>query len=151
TMHENNLDRYDLKIPAALQQDARISNQELADRIGLSPPLCSRRVTQLEEAGSITRQVALLDQQQLAVTLTAVLLIGMDGHTPDRFAGFEETIRKCPEVLNCSLVTGMDADYQLRVVVPDMDHYQQFLLGTLTRIEGVSSVRSSFVLNQVVS
>ena len=78
-------------------------------------------------------------------------MIGMDRHTPDRFAGFEETIRACPEVLDCSLVTGMDADYQLRVVVPDMDHYQQFLLGTLTRIEGVSSVRSSFVLNQVVS
>lgn len=150
-MHENNLDRYDLKILAALQQDARISNQELAERIGLSPSPCSRRVKQLEESGYITRQVALLDPQKLGLTLTAFVMIGMDRHTPDRFATFEETIRRCPEVLNCSLVTGMDADYQLRVVVPDMDHYQQFLLGTLTRIEGVSSVRSSFVLNQVVS
>ena len=78
-------------------------------------------------------------------------MIGMDRHTPDRFANFESAIRKCPEVQSCALVTGMDADYQLRVVVQDMDHYQQFLLGTLTRIEGVSSVRSSFVLNQVVS
>ncbi|WP_185268200.1 Lrp/AsnC family transcriptional regulator [Halopseudomonas xiamenensis] len=150
-MHDNNLDRYDLKILAALQQDARISNQELAERIGLSPSPCSRRVKQLEESGYITRQVALLDPHKLGLTLTAFVMIGMDRHTPDRFAGFEETIRKCPEVLSCSLVTGMDADYQLRVVVPDMDHYQQFLLGTLTRIEGVSSVRSSFVLNQVVS
>ncbi|WGK62607.1 Lrp/AsnC family transcriptional regulator [Halopseudomonas sp. SMJS2] len=150
-MHENNLDRYDLKILTALQQDARISNQELAERIGLSPSPCSRRVKQLEESGYITRQVALLDPQKLGLTLTAFVMIGMDRHTPDRFAGFEETIRQCPEVLNCSLVTGMEADYQLRVVVPDMDHYQQFLLGTLTRIEGVSSVRSSFVLNQVVS
>ena len=150
-MQEDNLDRYDLKILAALQHDSRISNQELADRIGLSPSPCSRRVKQLEDAGFITRQVALLAPKKLGLTLTAFVMIGMDRHTPDRFAGFEETIRNCPEVLDCSLVTGMDADYQLRVVVPDMDHYQQFLLGTLTRIEGVSSVRSSFVLNQVVS
>ena len=150
-MNDHNLDRYDLKILAALQQDARISNQELADHIGLSPSPCSRRVKQLEEAGYITRQVALLDPHKLGLTLTAFVMIGMDRHTPDRFAHFEETIRNCPEVLSCCLVTGMDADYQLRVVVQDMDHYQQFLLGTLTRIDGVSSVRSSFVLNQVIS
>lgn len=75
----------------------------------------------------------------------------MDRHTPERFENFEQAIRQWPEVLECSLVTGMDADYQLKVVVPDMEHYQQFLLGRLTRVEGVTSVRSSFVLNQVVS
>ncbi|SDR90750.1 transcriptional regulator, AsnC family [Halopseudomonas litoralis] len=150
-MQEDNLDRYDLKILAALQHDSRISNQELAERIGLSPSPCSRRVKQLEDAGFITRQVALLAPKKLGLTLTVFVMIGMDRHTPDRFAGFEDTIRACPEVMDCSLVTGMEADYQLRVMVPDMDHYQQFLLGTLTRIEGVSSVRSSFVLNQVVS
>ncbi|MDX9688337.1 MAG: Lrp/AsnC family transcriptional regulator [Pseudomonadaceae bacterium] len=150
-MMPTDLDRYDLKILAALQENAAISNQELADRIGLSPSPCSRRVKQLEEAGYILRQVALLDPHKLGLTLTAFVMVGMDRHTPDRFAHFEDTIRQCPEVLNCALVTGMDADYQLRVVVQDMDHYQQFLLGTLTRIEGVSSVRSSFVLNQVVS
>ena len=126
------LDRYDLSILAELQHDARISNQELAERIGLSPSPCSRRV-------------------KLGLTLTAYVLIGMDRHTPERFEHFEGVIGRCPEVLECSLVTGMDADYQLKVVVPDMDHYQQFLLGTLTRIEGVSSVRSSFVLRQVAS
>jgi Lrp/AsnC family leucine-responsive transcriptional regulator len=78
-------------------------------------------------------------------------MIGMDRHTPERFAGFEKIIGQCPEVLDCCLVTGMDADYHLRVVVPDMEHYQQLLLGTLTRIEGVSSVRSSFVLNQIIA
>ncbi len=150
-MSTPDLDRYDLKILAALQKDASISNQELADHIGLSPSPCSRRVKQLEEAGYIMRQVALLDPQKLGLTLTAFVMIGMDRHTPDRFANFESAVRKCPEVQSCSLVTGMDADYQLRVVVQDMEHYQHFLLGTLTRIEGVSSVRSSFVLNQVVS
>src|SRR5471030_371224 len=128
------LDRYDLSILAELQRDARISNQELAERIGLSPSPCSRRVKQLEDDGYISRQVALLDR-----------------HTPERFENFEAAIRTLPQVLECSLVTGMDADYQLKVVVPDMDHYQKLLLGHLTRIEGVTSVRSSFVLNQVLN
>src|SRR5690606_16350805 len=105
-MHENNLDRYDLKILAALQQDARISNQELAERIGLSPSPCSRRVKQLEEAGYITRQVALLDPQKLGLTLTAFVMIGMDRHTPDRFrseerrVGKESTTRRLQGVLD---------------------------------------------------
>lgn len=145
------LDRYDLNILALLQRDATLSNQELAERIGLSPSPCSRRVKQLEDDGYIVRQVALLDRKKLGLSLTAYVLIGMDKHTPERFEHFQEVIRSCPEVLECSLVTGMDADYQLKVVVADMDHYQQFLLGRLTRIEGVSSVRSSFVLNQVIS
>ena len=145
------LDRYDLKILAELQRDARVSNQELAERIGLSPSPCSRRVKQLEDDGLILRQVALLDRKKLGLTLTAYVQIGMDRHTPERFENFERAIRQWPEVLECSLVTGMDADYQLKVVVPDMEHYQQFLLGRLTRVEGVTSVRSSFVLNQVVS
>lgn len=145
------LDRYDLKILAELQCDARVSNQELAERIGLSPSPCSRRVKQLEDDGLILRQVALLDRKKLGLTLTAYVQIGMDRHTPERFENFEQAIRQWPEVLECSLVTGMDADYQLKVVVPDMEHYQQFLLGRLTRVEGVTSVRSSFVLNQVVS
>ncbi|WP_437882757.1 Lrp/AsnC family transcriptional regulator [Pseudomonas sp. LRF_L74] len=145
------MDRYDLRILAELQHDARISNQELAERIGLSPSPCSRRVKQLEDDGYIVRQVALLDRKKLGLSLTAFVLIGMDRHTPERFEHFQSVIRQCPEVLECSLVTGVDADYQLKVVVPDMDHYQKFLLGQLTRIEGVTSVRSSFVLDHVIS
>ncbi len=145
------LDRYDLRILAELQRDARISNQELAERIGLSPSPCSRRVKQLEDDGYISRQVALLDRKKLGLTLTAYVQVGMDRHTPERFEHFQDIIRKCPEVLECSLVTGMDADYQLKVVVQDMEHYQKFLLGQLTRIEGVTSVRSAFVLDQVLA
>lgn len=145
------LDRFDIQILAQLQRDARLSNQELADRIGLSASPCSRRIKQLEEDGYILRQVALLDSKKLSLSLTAYVLIGMDRHTPERFTGFERALVQYPEVLECSLITGMDADYQLKVVVPDMEHYQRFLLGHLTRIEGVTSVRSSFVLNQVLS
>ena len=114
------LDRYDLSILAELQRDARISNQELAERIGLSPSPCSRRVKQLEDDGYISRQVALLDRKKLGLSLTAYVLIGMDRHTPERFETFEAAIRNLPQVLECSLVTGMDADYQLKVVVPDI-------------------------------
>lgn len=144
------LDRYDLKILAELQKDARISNQELAERIGLSPSPCSRRVHQLEDDGYILRQVALLDPQKLDLKLTAYVLVGMDRHTDDRFSNFEQVIRRHPEVQECCLITGVDADYQLKVVVPDMDHYQRFLLQTLTRIEGVTTVRSSFVLRKAL-
>ena len=144
------LDRYDLKILAELQKDARISNQELAERIGLSPSPCSRRVHQLEDDGYILRQVALLDPQKLDLKLTAYVLVGMDRHTDDRFSNFEQVIRSHPQVQECCLITGVDADYQLKVVVPDMDHYQRFLLQTLTRIEGVTTVRSSFVLRKAL-
>lgn len=143
------LDRYDLRILQELQQDARLSNQELAERIGLSASPCSRRVKFLEDEGYISKQVALLDRKKLGLTLTAYVLIGMDRHTPERFDSFQTHICQWPEVLECSLITGMEADYQLKVIVPDMDHYQKFLLEKLTRIDGVTNVRSSFVLNQI--
>lgn len=146
-MHK--LDRYDLRILQELQHDAHLSNQELAERIGLSASPCSRRVKALEDEGYILKYVALLNRQKLDLTLTAYVLIGIDKHTPERFENFQSQISQWPEVLECSLITGMDADYQLKVIVADMDHYQKFLLEKLTRVEGVTSVRSSFVLNHV--
>ena len=143
------LDRYDLRILAELQHDARISNR--VGRTHRTVALPAHAASSNLKTTAISLAVALLDRKKLGLTLTAYVLIGMDRHTPERFEHFEGVIGRCPEVLECSLVTGMDADYQLKVVVPDMDHYQQFLLGTLTRIEGVSSVRSSFVLRQVAS
>jgi Lrp/AsnC family leucine-responsive transcriptional regulator len=144
------LDRYDRRILEALQRDGGISNQELADRIGLSPSPCSRRVRALEEAGIIEGRVTLLDRRRLGLSLTAIIQIGMDRHTPERFENFERKVSAFPEVLECYLITGQDADYQLKVVVPDMDHYQQFLLNKITRIEGVSGVHSSFVMRRVI-
>ena len=144
------LDRYDLRILAELQRDARISNQELAERIGLSPSPCSRRVKQLEDDGYIQRQVALLDRKKLGLTLTVYVLVGMDRHTPERFENFEKEIQDIPEVIECLLITGQDADYQLKAVVGDMDGYQELLLNRITRIPGVTGVHSSFVLRRVV-
>ncbi len=144
------LDNYDRRILEELQQDGRISNQELADRIGLSPSPCLRRVRALEEAGIIAGYRALLDPKPLGLTLMAILSISMDRHTPERFERFEAAVAAMPEVLECLLITGREADYQLKVIVRDMDHYQELLLQRITRIEGVTGVHSSFVLRRVV-
>jgi Lrp/AsnC family leucine-responsive transcriptional regulator len=144
------LDRYDRRILELLQEDGRISNQELADRIGLSPSPCLRRVKALEQGGVLTAYRALVDSRKLGLTLMALIYISMDRHTPDRFANFDAKVSELPEVLECLLVTGQDADYQLKVVVRDMDAYQELLLNKITRIEGVTGVHSSFVLRKVV-
>ena len=144
------LDRYDQHILEVLQQDGRINNQDLADRIGLSPSPCLRRVRAMEESGLIMGYRALLDAKKLGLTLMALIHISMDLHTPERFANFEAAVCVLPEVLECLLITGQDADYQLKVAVRDMDHYQSLLLDQLTRIEGVTGVHSSFVLRRIV-
>jgi Lrp/AsnC family leucine-responsive transcriptional regulator len=144
------LDRYDCQILQVLQQDGRISNQDLADRIGLSPSPCLRRVRGLEESGLITGYRALLDARKLGLSLMALIHISMDQHTPERFSTFDARIAEIPELLECLLVTGQDADYQLKVVVKDMDAYQELLLDRITRIPGVTGVHSSFVLRRVV-
>lgn len=84
------------------------------------------------------------------MSLLALIHISMDRHTPERFAAFEERVRALPEVLECLLITGQDADYQLKVIVRDMDAYQALLLDKITRIEGVSGVHSSFVMRRVI-
>jgi Lrp/AsnC family transcriptional regulator, leucine-responsive regulatory protein len=144
------LDKFDKAILNRLQAQGRLSNQELADAIGLSPSPCLRRLRQLEEAGYIDAYRAQLNARKLGLTLMAFIQISMDKHTPERFEAFEKKLADCPEVLECHLITGQQADYLLKVIVRDMDAYQQFLLQKLTRIEGVSGVHSSFVLKSPV-
>lgn len=144
------LDRYDRRILALLQEEGRISNQDLAERIGLSPSPCLRRVRSLEESGFVVGYRAVLDAKALGLSLMALIYISMDRHTPERFANFEAKISELPEILECLLITGQDADYQLKAVVSDMDAYQELLLNRITRIQGVTGVHSSFVLRRVV-
>ena len=144
------IDRYDRQILRLLQEDGRMSNQDLADRIGLSPSPCLRRVRALEESGVIAGYRALLEAKALGLTLMALVYIAMDKHTPERFEHFEKEINAIPQVLECLLITGQDADYQIKVVVKDMDAYQELLLNRITRIQGVTGVHSSFVLRRVV-
>lgn len=148
-MHSS-LDRYDWHILEILQEDGRVSNQELAERIGLSPSPCLRRVKALEEQGFITGYRALVDAKKLGMSLLAIIHIAMDQHTQERFTTFEAHVQAIPNVLECLLITGQKADYQLKVVVKDLDAYQDLLLNRITRIPGVSGVHTSFVLRRVV-
>ena len=144
------LDRTDRRILEAIQKNGNISNLDLAEAVGLSPTPCSRRVKRLEGSGIITAHVSLLNQSMLGLKLTAYIGISMDRHTPDRFEEFEAKVKDFPEVMECSVVTGQSADYLLKAVVPDMEYYEKFLLGKLTRIPGVAGVHSSFELRRVV-
>ena len=144
------LDRTDRRILQEVQRNGRISNLDLAEAVGLSSTPCARRLKRLEDSGLIRDHVALLDQGALGLKLTAHISISMDRHTPDRFAAFEGEIASYPEVVECSVVTGQSADYLLKAVLPDMQHYERFLLGRLTRIPGVTGVHSSFELRRVI-
>lgn len=145
------LDRIDRQILQVMQGNARISNLELAEAVGLSPTPCARRVRRLEQEKVIERHVTLLNQATLGLNITAMISITMDRHTPDRFENFEQQVQQFPEVIECAIVTGQAADYLLKAVLPDMTYYEEFLLGRLTRIEGVTGVHSSFVLRHVVN
>lgn len=145
------MDKIDRRILNALQNAGNITNLELAETVGLSPSPCARRVKQLEEAGVIGRTVTLLNPLPLNLKLTAIIQINMDRHTPERFEEFERTVMEFPEVVECLLVTGQSADYQLRARVPDMEGYQAFLLNKITRIKGVTDVHSSFIMREVIS
>ena len=136
------IDRIDRQMLRHLQQDGRISNQELADRVGLSPSPCLHRLRALEEAGIIAGYHARLDAARLGYALMALIHISMDAHTPERFENFDREIAAMPEVLECLLITGQEADYQLKVIVPDMDAFQELLLNRITRIPGVTGVHS---------
>jgi DNA-binding Lrp family transcriptional regulator len=142
------LDEIDHRILQQLQEDARISNVELARRVGLSPAPCLRRVRALEKAAVIRRYVALVDASAVHLGVTVFVQISLDLQVEGRLEIFEKAILRRPEVAECYLMTG-DADYLLRVVVRDVPAYEQFLKESLTRIESVASIKSSFALNQV--
>ena len=141
------LDDIDLRILEVLQDDARISNVDLAGRVGLSPSPCLRRVRELEERGVVRRYVALLDPAAVGLGVSVFVQVSLERQADHGLETFEKRILSRPEVLECYLMTG-DADYLLRVVVPDVSAFERFLLDHLTRIPGVASVKSSFALKE---
>ena len=144
------MDRIDKKILTLLQDDGKLSNQELADKIALSPSPCLRRVNQLEEHGIIEKYVALLKPELIGLHLHVITSVGLDKHSPERMKQFENTIKKIPEIMECFLITGQAADYILKIIVSDMSHYQKILLDKITQIPGVTSVYSSFILQKII-
>ena len=142
------LDNIDRRILTALQNNARISNVELAHMVGLSPSPCLRRVKTLEDCGVIQRYVSLLDQGAVGFPVSVFVNVTLERQVESALEQFEAAIGKRPEVLECYLMTG-DADYLLRVVTSDLASYERFLVDHLARIPGVSSIKSSFALKQV--
>ena len=142
------LDDTDWRILAALQADARVSNSDLAAKVFLSPSPCLRRVRELENAGLIQRYVTLLDPIRLGLTVSVFIQISLEKQMRGALDVFENAVLARDEVMECYLMTG-DADYLLRVVVPDMQSLERFIVDYLARIPGVSNLRSSFALKQV--
>ena len=132
------LDAIDRKILASLQSDGRMSVADLAGKVGLSTSPCLRRVRNLEKAGVISRYVAVLDQRAVGLPVSVFVSIKLEKQRQDSLDAFAKAISRWPEVLECYLMTG-SRDYWLRVVVPDLEAYEQFMKQKLTRVEGIAS------------
>ena len=146
-MPKMDLDATDRKILVLLQADGRMSLAELAEKVGLSPSPCLRRVRMLED-GVISRYVAVLDQRAVGLPVSVFVSIKLEKQRQESLDRFAKAIERWPEVLECYLMTG-SRDYLMRVVVPDLDAYERFVKQKLTRVEGIASIESSFALEQV--
>ena len=142
------LDDIDRKIIAAIQGDGKITTQELADRVGLSASPCARRVRLLEQSGIIKGYTAVIDQKKAGLPISAFASIKLERQREEDLDRFSQAVTRWPEVLDCYLMTGQ-RDYLLRIVVRDLDAYEQFLKDKLTRLDNVASIESSFALKQV--
>ena len=142
------LDEIDRRILVELQRDGRLTNQDLAGRIGVSASPCWRRVRALEEAGVIKGYAALVDPAALGLNVSVFTQVSLERQEKKALQVFEAAVGEWPEIMECYLMTG-DADYLLRVVVPDLGAYERFLMARLTRIRGIASIKSSFALRSV--
>ena len=142
------LDNTDRRILRGIQEEARVSNSELAERVGLSPSPCWRRVRTLEENGVIERYVTLVNAKAVGLPINVFATVTLEKQAESALELFEKAVKKRPEVMECNLMTG-EFDYLLRVVVPDLAAYERFLMDHLTRIKGIASIKSSFSLKQV--
>jgi len=142
------LDSIDRRILSILQTDSSLTNVELARRVHLSPSPCLARVKALETAGVIRGYVALADPLQLGLSLNVFIQVSLEKQVETELDRFQNAMADCPEVMECYLMSG-DADYLLRVVVPDIQGLERFVVSRLSRIPGVRNIRSGFALKQV--
>lgn len=144
-MPKSSLDAIDRRIVAELQSDGRLSNVELADKIGLSPSPCLRRVKRLEQEGYIEGYRAALRRDRIGLGFSVFVGVKLDGHGNAGALAFEAAVVAMPEVVACHLVSG-EADYFLEVIVPDLGDYQRFLVGKLLNLPIVREVRSNIAI-----
>jgi|SRR5687767_13929221 len=147
-MPEIELDDTDRRILARLQDDARISNVDLAKAVNLSPSPCLSRVRGLEQRRLISRYVALLDPLKIGLTVSVFIQVSLEKQMRNALDTFESSVLARDEVMECYLMTG-ESDYLLRVVVPDVQSLERFIVDYLAKIPGVASIKSSFALKQV--
>lgn len=148
TAYHAAMDAIDIKILERLQHNARVSNIELARAVHLSASPCLARVRALEDQGYISRYVTLLEPKKLGLTVSVLVQVTLERQVEPVLEGFEKAIRERPEVMECYLMTG-DADYLLRVLVPDVPAFERFILDFLSKVPGVGNIKSSFALKQV--
>ena len=138
----------DYRILEELQQNGRLSNQELSERVALSPSPCLRRTKLLEDAGIISGYTAVVDQKAVGLSVTAFVQIKLERHSDDTVATFEAAIEQMLNVMDCWLMTG-DADYLLRIVTTDLDDFERFVRESLQKVPGIASISSSFAYGRV--
>lgn len=144
------LDQVDKHILELLQKDARLSSAEIADRVGLTPPPCWRRIKRLREAGYIKRCVNIINPKKLGFNLTIYATIRLTAHGRDNVNSFRECITAYDEVLECFILLG-GIDVLLKVVARSIEDYQKFFFEQLSQIPGVQEVNSSVVAEEVKS
>lgn len=142
------LDAIDRRILAVLQDNARVSNVELAELSGVSASPCWRRVRELERTDVISQYVTLVNPAAVGLPVSVFIQVSLEKQVEYALEVFENAILERPEVMECYLMTG-DADYMLRVVVANLEAYERFLMDHLTRVPAVANIRSSFALKQV--
>ncbi len=142
------LDALDRKILALLQADCRLTLGDVAEKVGLSVSPCHRRIKRMEESGVILRYAAMVDQRKVGLPVSVFISIKLERQKEEDLERFARAIGLWQEVVECYLMTG-PRDYLLRVVVADLVAYEQFIKQKLTRLDGVSSIESSFALDQV--
>jgi Lrp/AsnC family transcriptional regulator, leucine-responsive regulatory protein len=142
---KTHLDETDVQILHLLQNDGRITNAELAKRVGLSPPSVLQRVRALEKSGLIRAYVALLEPERLGLRITALVMISLSLHQEQPIERFRRSIQEIPEIIECYHVSG-DFDFLLKVVVRDMRAYEVFLREKLSKIKGIGKITTNFVL-----
>ncbi|MFT8674415.1 MAG: Lrp/AsnC family transcriptional regulator [Acetobacter sp.] len=141
-------DTASLKILEILQENAEVSNAELAERVGLSPSPCWRRVADMKAQGVFKGTVLLVDPLKVGLAVNVFVHVSLRQQDKQSLEVFTQAVQARPEVMECYLMTG-EADFLLRVVIENLVRYQEFMLEVLTQIPGVSSIRSSFALDQV--
>ncbi len=142
------LDSVDIRLLAELQQDGRRSVVELAERVGLSPTPCARRIRQLEEAGIVRGYAAQIDPTRLGLTVRAFVQVRLERHTDETVARFTEALAALDAVVSCHATTG-DHDFMLQVLAADLESLSNIVLRSLLRIAGVRDVKSSLALETV--